>query len=136
MKVVDLIVLGMYVPIVIFSGSAAAMFWTRLIWPALREKRLEISKYAIGISATFALAAHALENSFYGILRWHSHWWTEWASFLPIVGLWKLLILASSVFAVAALRQEDTTHKSLVQLCGLVLALWAFGMVLAAVFVV
>lgn len=135
MAVIDLIVLGMYVPIVIFSGAAAAMFWMRLIWPALREQRLEIGKYAIGISATCALAAHALENSFYGILRWNSHW-REWADFLPLVGIWKVLILASSVFAVAALRQEATTHKSLVQLCALVLAFWVLGTVLAAVFVV
>lgn len=119
-------VLGLYIPIVIFSCWAAWLILDKLILPSVYEGSFRLTLYAIAVSALLSLLAHAVENLLYGLIRWNAHlkflneWW-------GIVGLGKLLILASCIYAVLALRDQKVDGTGLFKLTLYVLALWAIG---------
>lgn len=117
------IVLGMYAPIVFFSCYAVYMLFARLLMPAISARRFDLGTYAIAISAFLSLLAHALENSWYGLIRWNGNL-SFMLSMWPVIGLWKLIILASSFFAVLALREGSPTKKDVLNLVGLGMSLW------------
>lgn len=123
---IESLVLGLYVPIILFAGVACWLLVTRLLWPAFREHRLDVEHYAIALSAAFALAAHFTENVYYGSARWLKTF-DVLNSALFAVGLWKLLILASAVMATAALSRAATDGPHVARLVGIALALWALG---------
>lgn len=120
---IENLVLGLYAPIVFFSCYAVWMLVVRLLLPAFSSRRLDLGTYAIAISACLSLLAHALENSWYGVIRWNdglafmSNMWL-------VVGFWKLIILASSFFAVLALRERAPTKQDVANLVGLGCSLW------------
>lgn len=105
-EVIAAAVLGMYFPIVVFSLSAAVLFVHRLLLPAWQHRTLTLDRYALGLSAFFSLAAHAVENVFYGLIRWFPvefGWMDKWWA---VVGTWKLMILVSACFALVALSEH------------------------------
>jgi hypothetical protein len=126
-------VLGLYIPIVIFSGYAVWLILKHLILPSVYEGSFRLTLYAIAISALLSLAAHAVENTLYGLVRWSNKfdflndWW-------GIVGFGKILILASSIYAVVALRPKPINGAELFKLSVYALVLWAVGSVAAALY--
>lgn len=120
--IIEATVLGLYVPIVVFSGIAAWLLVARVLWPALRERDLKVERYAIALSAALALAAHAFENIYYGFGRWTDNF--ALLQTLWLVGLWKLLIMGSGIMAVAALSRAATDGAHVRRLVGIALALW------------
>lgn len=131
-NIIDALVLGMYLPIVVFSGFACWLFVSRLLWPAVREGSFSIDQYALAIAASCALAAHFTENLYFGIPRWLGEF-DAWNDMLPIVGLWKTLILASALFATAALSKAATDGAHLGRLLVIALSLWAGASAVAMV---
>ena len=120
---IENIVLGLYAPIVFFSAYAVWMLFTRLLLPAFKDHRLNLGKYAIAISAFLSLLAHAMENSWYGLARWNDQW-AIMNGIWPVIGLWKVVILASSFFAVVALQHEAPTKQTVSQLAAFGIFLW------------
>ncbi len=133
-RIIDALVLGIYAPIVVFSGIACYLFLSRLLIPAMKEGSFSVDQYAIGVSACAALAAHFGESLYYGVPRWVGEW-DRFNDFLVGVGLLKLLILVSSVFAVAALSQAATSATHLGRLTVIAAALWAGASAAALVLV-
>lgn len=131
---IESLVLGLYAPIIFFSGLACWMLLTRLIIPSLRDRSFSLDRYAIALSAVFALAAHLTENTYYGAARWVGKFYVL-NSQLLIVGAWKLLVLASAVLACAALSKATTDATYIARLTGVALSAWAVASVLAWVFV-
>lgn len=129
-NLLELAVLGLYVPIILFSGAACWLFIGRLILPAWRLGKLDVQHYAVGISAAFALAAHFAENVWYGSARWYGKF-EAMNHQLLFVGAWKLLILCSTVFAVAALQAGHSDQRTLGRVTVWALLCWAIGMVAA-----
>jgi len=121
--------LGLYIPIVVFSALACWMLVMRVVIPALR-RRDGLDRYAIGISCALALGAHLTETVYYGAARWFDlrelmfggHVWAT---------LWKMLILASSVMAVSALSAAATDGPHLRRLASIAGALWWIGAMVA-----
>lgn len=124
-------VMGIYLPIVIFSGASCYLLIVRLLLPAWRQGRLDVKHYAIGISASFALAAHFAENAYYGAGRWFGQFHSL-NDQLIYVGAWKVLILFSAVFAVAALNAATSDSANVKRVMGLALITWVIGALLAA----
>ena len=127
---IENLVLGLYAPIIFFSGYAVWMLISRLLIPAFAAHRLDMGTYAIAISACLSLLAHAMENSWYGIMRWNTgldYLGNMW----PVIGLWKLIILASSFFAVLALCEKDPTRHDVANLIGVGGSLWLIFCTLA-----
>lgn len=115
--------LGLYAPIVFFSGYAVWMIISRLLLPALIARRLDVGTYAIAISACLSLLAHAVENTWYGVIRWNPqlHYLSDiWG----VIGLWKIVILSSSFFAVLALEERAPTGRRVATLLCYGAALW------------
>ena len=127
---IESVVLGLYAPIVFFSGYAVWMLFAHLLLPAFKDHRLTIGKYAIAISAFLSLLAHVMENSWYGFARWNNGWQVM-NSVWPIIGLWKLIILASSFFAVVALQPETPTKTTMSQLVAFGIFLWVLFTLIA-----
>lgn len=131
MDIIDVSVIGLYVPLVVFSGIGFYLLLSRLIWPALRNRALTVDRYALGISATLSLGAHFFENIYFGVPRWTDQW--DWFNnFLPAVGVWKVMIMASAIFAMAALSKATTHHTHIVRLTLLACSLWAAASLAAA----
>lgn len=122
----EVAVLGLYAPIIIFSGLSCWLFMSRLILPAFRRGKLDVEHYAIGVSATFALAAHFAENVWYGTARWFGQF-AMLNDQLIFVGAWKVLILISTVFAVAALQVGTSNKATLGRVFRLALICWLCG---------
>lgn len=125
------VVLALYLPIVMLSLPALWLFVTRLLLPVLRARNLDLDRYCIGMSAATSLAAHALENPYYWLIRvsperfgWLNHTYV-------FVGLWKLLIVVSCIFALAGLSHAITDRAQLGRLTLLALVLWGIGYVVA-----
>ena len=115
----------------IFSGVSCWLLIVRLLFPAWRAGRLDVKHYAIGISASFALAAHFAENAYYGSARWFGQFHSL-NDQLIYVGAWKLLILFSTVFAVASLNAATSDSANVKRVLALALFTWAVGALLAA----
>lgn len=104
MKIISAIVLGLYITIVTFSTAACYLFVARLIIPAIRNRRFSFDSYALGLATVFSLAAHAIENAYYGLIGWWPDVFGWLNNELWLVGAWRLMILAGCVFAITALR--------------------------------
>lgn len=102
----EALVLGLYVPIVLFSATACWLVVTRLILPAYRKGKLDVEHYAVGGSLVFALAAHLSENLYYGAARWFGKF-EMLNDQLLFIGAWKLLILISLVLALTWVRAAE-----------------------------
>lgn len=133
MNALELAVKGLYVPIILFSGAACWLFIARLILLAWRLGKLDVQHYAVGISAVFALVAHFAENIWYGSARWFGKF-ELMNNQLIFVGAWKILILCSTVFAVAALQSGHSDQRTLLKVSLWALACWAFGIIAAMAF--
>lgn len=128
-SLIEAAILGLYFPIVVFSGVACWLLIARLLWPAVKDRTLHVDRYAIALSAAFALAAHAAENTYYGIARWTDNFQALQA--LWIVGAWKMLIMSSGILAVAALSRASTDGAHVRRLIGIALALWFVASIVA-----
>lgn len=132
-KLLELAVLGIYLPIILFSGASCWLFISRLIIPAWKAGRLDVQHYAVGVSAVFALAAHFAENVWYGSARWFGKFEAMNHQLLA-VGAWKFLILCSTVFAVAALQAGHSDKRTLGRVVFWALLCWVFGVIASAAF--
>lgn len=131
MGIIDTSVIGLYVPLVVFSGIGFYLLLSRLIWPAMRNRTLTVDRYALGISATLSLGAHFFENIYFGIPRWTDKWgWFN--NYLPAVGVWKAMIMASAIFAMAALSKATTYRTHIGCLTGVAVFLWVVASLIAA----
>jgi hypothetical protein len=130
---IENLVLGLNAPIVFFSGYAIWTIFRLAILPAFLDHRMSLGVYAIAISVCLSLLAHILENSWYVPIQGNAG-----LSFVggiwPVIGIWKLIILASSFFAVLALRENKTTAADIWKLFGVFLSLWAVAAALATYF--
>lgn len=136
------VVLGLYIPIVLFSLAAVVLLLVRLIIPAFYQKKMNLGTYSIALSSLFSLASHALENSWYGVIRWNN------ANFqiesLPnrddiwvVLGIGKIFILISTLFAVVALMADSaspawTPRNIFTKGTALALILWGLSTLLSA----
>ncbi len=127
-------VLALYFPIVVLSLPALWLFLTRLIFPLLRARTFDIDRYCIGMSAVTSLTAHALENPYYWLIRAFPQQFGWLNQAYLFVGLWKLLIIASCIFALAGLSHAITDRAQLGRLTFLATLLWIFGYIIAVVF--
>lgn len=125
-SLLEIAVLGLYVPIILFSGASCWLFLKRLIIPAILARRLNVEHYAIGLSAVFALAAHFAESVYYGVARWFGMW-DLLNSQLLLIGAWKLLILSSCIFAVAALNSAENNFANVRRVTMYAFLTWLFG---------
>ena len=132
-SIIEHLVLGMYLPIVVMSGLACVLFVKKLLIPAFHNRALTTDRYAIALSASFALGAHAFENAFYGLIRWFPDAFGWLNDQLWIVGAWKLMILTSCVFAVAALQVAESNHSSIGKLVALSSIATVIGAVLSTI---
>lgn len=121
---IDALAHGVYLPIVIFSGIACWMLVWRLVIPAIRHRGLRLDDYAIGVSASFALGAHFFENVWYGGARWFGAFESLNNALVGVLA-WKVLILASSVTAVAALSAAATDGPHIGRLAAIAAVVWA-----------
>lgn len=132
--IIEILAHGIYVPIILFSGISCWMFISKMIIPAFKAGRLDIEHYAIGISAVLSLAAHFGENSMYGPARWFDSFSVVNEAY-ALVMTWKVLILASSIFAVVALNKAKTGAANLRKVTLAALVVWALGAAAATRFV-
>lgn len=112
MTLIDAAVLGMYVPIVLVAAATCVLFGWRYFWRRYRTHGWRrLGDNAMALCGFCSLAAHAAENSFYGLARWsagHDHL-IDW---LPGVGVWKGLILAACIFgATGIMRALQYDHE-------------------------
>ena len=125
------VVLALYLPIVVLSLPALWLFATRLLLPLLRARNLDLDRYCIGMSAASSLAAHAVENPYYWLIRAFPERFAWLNQTYVLIGLWKLLIVASCIFALAGLSHAITDRAQLGRLTLLALMLWGIGYVVA-----
>ena len=127
---IDQAVLGMFLPVVLFSGAACWLFLTRLLLPALRKGDFNLEVYAVGLSAFFSMSSHFTENVFYFMVR--VGLLPNAVDFaMPIVGFMKLLILFGALLAVAVYSKALFGRAQLTQLAESALGFWMLGAVLA-----
>lgn len=136
MDLIQIIVLGMYIPIIVMSGTACTLYVFKVLWPSIKGRYFHLQTHAVALSAVMALAAHFSENVYYGIGRLQADWYQWMSGFLPMVGLMKLLILGSSVLAIAVYNTAAFGNPNIKRLLGHVLLLWLTGSALAAFLVV
>lgn len=128
--IIEVVVLGMYVPIIVMSGAACVLYIARVLYPSIRGRYFHLQTHAVALSAVMALAAHFSENLYYGFSRFNSGM-TWIRDFLPMVGMMKLLILGSAVLAIAVYNTAAFGNPNIKRLVGQVLALWLVGVILA-----
>lgn len=109
-KVIELLTLAVYVPIIMLSGRACYLFLRHMLPELLRrpgENRVGEGVIALGLGATFALASHFLEALQYGSGRWFGTYMSL-SQTLGLVLVGKLLILAGCVFTISAVKSNGT----------------------------
>jgi len=125
------LVLALYLPIIAMSLPALWLFMTRLVFPPIRRRDFDIDRYCIGLSAVTSLSAHAVETPYYWLVRAFPQEFGWLDQVYALVGLWKLLIIASCIFALAGLSHAITDSAQLGRLTLLAAGLWACGYVIA-----
>lgn len=126
-KVLQTVILGMYIPIIVLSGAACYYYVTRVLVPAVRGRYFNFETHAVALAAILALAAHFSENLYYGVGRLKTEWFYWMTNQLLVVGAMKLLILGSAILATAVYNRAIFGSANFRKLIYLALALWALG---------
>lgn len=121
---IDLAVLGLYFPIVVFSGWALWLYLARVLYPAIQRRVFSLRDHALVVAIALALAADLSENLYYGTARLDAEWYFYLTNALPAVGLGKGLILAAAVFAVAGYKKAVYGEAKLSRLVLFAFLLW------------
>lgn len=119
----------MYLPIALFSGTACWLYIARGLWPALRNGTFKLERHAVALAATAALLAHFSETLFYFAMRIDKDNMSWLLVNFEVVAPMKLIILFSSVLAVAVYNKAVFGVQNLMKLNLLALAVWAAGFV-------
>ncbi len=120
---VDQAILALYIPIVAFSGTACWLYITRVLWPAIIRRHFTLKHHAVALAATFALLAHFTENVYYGIIRIDDRF-VSYMGKLEFIAPMKLIILFSSILAVAVYNKAVFGAQNLLRLNMIALVLW------------
>lgn len=123
---VEALVQGIYLPIIVFAGLSCYLLCARLLWPAWREKRLDVMHYALGISCSLSLASSFGEAVYYGVPRWLNEF-DAWNRRLGFVGALKLLVLGAAVFAMTAINNQPSSSANLYRVAGWAGVIWLVG---------
>jgi hypothetical protein len=123
MRVIDAMILALYAPIVMFSGAACWLYLVRVLVPAIRHGTFSLERHAVALSAIAALLAHFIESLFYGLGRYDFEYQYLWAR-LEWVGPMKVVILFSSVLAVAVYNKAAFGKMNLLRLNVIAFGAW------------
>lgn len=128
------VLLGMYVPIVVYSGVACWLYVTRVFVPSIKGHFFRFQTHAVAMAAVMALAAHFSESIYYGIARTNAHLYDVMSDILPVVGAMKLMVMASAILATAVYNKATFGSANIARLVGVAAVLWALGSTAALLF--
>jgi hypothetical protein len=125
---IDQAVLAIYFPIIVFSATACFLYLANVLIPAIRSKTFRFERHAVALTAVSALLAHLTESSYYSFVRIinSAH---EFMNFLPFIAPMKLIILFSSILAVAVYNKAVFGAQNLLKLNLIALAVWLVSFV-------
>lgn len=123
-KLFQTILLGMYAPIIVLSGTACYLYVIKILVPAMKGRYFHFESHAVALAAIMALMAHFSENVYYGVGRFDAGLFDWMSNQLIMVGLMKVLILASAVLATAVYNKARFGISNIGKLMTLVVVLW------------
>jgi len=124
MNSVDLAVLALYPPVIIFSGWAVYLYIVKVIAPAWRDGTFNLADHALVIAFALITAADFLENIYYGAARLDKGLYIAMTGFLPTVGILKVVILGGTIFAISGYRKALYGKMQLTQLSFAAWSIW------------
>jgi hypothetical protein len=120
---------GLFVALTPMSMIVAAIFWYRIVWPAIVAGNA--IAHTLGLGKALIATGLSVECIVYGAVRWmpdHFLWLgAQW----PIVGGAKTLYIMGMVFVIASLVPEEVRKRRLLVLACLSIGAWAAGTLLS-----
>lgn len=128
MSSIDIAVLALYPPVIVFSGWAVWLYVVNVLIPAYRSGVFNLSDHALVLAFALITSADFLENIYYGFARIDSKLYSAFSNFLPTVGILKTIILAGTIFAVAGYRKAITGQMKIAPLAMMAWSIWFVSM--------
>lgn len=101
MDMIRAALLAFYTPIILLAGIAAYLYFTGVILPAIKRRRLTLREHGLAICLVLGLFSDVVESSYYAILRiWNAYHGVPHFTVFPSATI-KLTILATSVTGLA-----------------------------------
>ena len=126
-KVIQTVFMGVYLPIVILSGMACWYYVTKALIPAVKGRYFNLETHAVALAAIMGLFAHFSENFYYGIGRIKTEWFDWMTNQLLVVGMMKIVILASAILFIAVYNKSRFGGPNFAKLLTLTIVLWSIG---------